>query len=189
MRIKVEVEGLQKAMKQSEQFAAKVKSRLGPIVLEGADIIRDAARGRITRSSIGGVLERGELAAGIKSEITWDKNASKAFAGAGMDKNKNNRFVYHTKGGTRYYIPSAVEYGHRAPGGGGYVVLATDKAGNILQYTRGRKKGRARIAASSKQNKVAKPHSFMRWAYKNKKDVVRLHIQSRLAALVKGAGG
>ncbi len=189
MRIKVEVEGLHKMMKVSEQFTTKVKSRLGPIVLEGADIIRDAARGRITRSSIGGVLERGELSAGIKSEVTWNRFASKAFAGAGMDKNKNNRFVYHTKGGSRYYIPSAVEYGHRAPGGGGYVVLATDKTGNILRYKRGRKKGQSRIAASSKQNKVAKPHSFMRWAYKNKKDAVRLHIQSRLASLVKEAGG
>lgn len=189
MRIKVEIDGLQKAMKQSERFATKVKSRLGPIVLEGAEIIRDAARGRITRRSIGGILERGELAAGIKAEVTWDKNASKAFAGAGMDKNKNNRFVYHTKGGTRYYIPSAVEYGHRAPGGGGYVVLATDKAGSFIKYKRGRRRGQLKVAASSKQNKVAKPHSFMRWAYKNKKDAVRIRIQSRLAALVKEAGG
>lgn len=186
MRIKIEIDGLQETLRKSEQFAANFKKRLGPIVREGSDIIRDAARSQIHRDSQGGFLQTGELAAGIKSEVTWDKNASKAFAGAGLDKTKN-RFVYITKSGTRYYIPSAVHYGHRAPGGGGFVVLATDKQGNLLKYKAGRRKGRVRVAANSKQNKVAKANPFMKWAYKNKKDQVKMVIQRRLAAMLEGA--
>ena len=107
--VKTEIKGLQEAMKSCQRVADEVKKSLGPAVKEGADLIRDDAKSRIHNIS-------GDALKGIISQITWDKNASKAFAGAGMDKHMNDKFVVTTKAGARYYIPAAVEYGHRSPG-------------------------------------------------------------------------
>jgi len=161
MRIKTEIEGLQKAMQICRHVANGVKKSLGPAVKEGADLIRDDAKSRIHNIS-------GELSKGIISQITWDKNASKAFAGAGMDKRMNDKFVVTTKAGVRYYIPSAVEYGHRAPGA----------AMSIERTKRGKRK---------KSKKAVRARPFMRPAYKNNKKQVALIIENRIRRALKGA--
>lgn len=161
MRIKTNIEGLQEAMRKCQHVADEVKKSLGPAVKDGADLIRDDAKSRIHNIS-------GQLSQGVISEVTWDKNKSKAFAGAGMDKRMNDQFVYITKAGARYYIPSAVEYGHRAPG---QVVT--------IEYTkRGKRK---------KTKKQIKAHPFMRPAYKAKKKEVALVIENRIRQALKGA--
>jgi len=161
MRIKTEIEGLQEAMRNCQQVANAVKKSLGPAVKEGADLIRDDARSRIHNIS-------GELSKGIISQITWDKNASKAFAGAGMDSRMNDKFAVTTKAGARYYIPSAVEYGHRGPGA----------AMNIEKTKRGKRK---------KSKKAVRARPFMRPAYKNNKKQVALIIENRIKGALKGA--
>ncbi|MGE5390904.1 MAG: HK97-gp10 family putative phage morphogenesis protein [Deltaproteobacteria bacterium] len=161
MRIKTEIEGLREAMQKCQHVADEVKKSLGPAVKEGADLIRDDAKSRIHNIS-------GQLSSGVVSQILWDKNASKAFAGAGMDKSMNDKFAVTTKTGVRYYIPSAVEYGHRAPG-----------AAMSIEYT---KKGRRK-----KSKKQIKAHPFMRPAYKNNKKQVALIIENRIRRALKGA--
>lgn len=163
MRIKTEVEGLHEALLSCQRTALKVKKSLGPAVKEGADLIRDDAKSRIHNIS-------GDLARGVISQITWDKNASKAFAGAGMDKGMNDKFVVTTKHGARYYIPAAVEYGHRAPGA----------AMSIEKTKRGKRK---------KSKKVVKAHPFMRPAYKSNRQrvvvIVENHIRRAIQEAVK----
>jgi hypothetical protein len=81
---------------------------MGAIAKEGADIVRDEAISRAKEDT-------GELKGGIISDVTWDKNKSKAFAGAGMDRAKNDVFVKYSASGKRYYYPTSVEYGHGDP--------------------------------------------------------------------------
>lgn len=174
MRVKVdyELKGLAVALRNTKMVADEAKKCLGPAVKAGANIIKRDAQNRISRRS-------GQIASGIVAEVTWDKNASKAFAGVAMSKEMNNEFVYHTKmGGVRYYIPSAVEYGHRAPGGGGYVLLDTIK--------RGKRAGQFKAAASSKQGKVAKPVKFMRNAVKSTKEEVKAEVTRRIYEQIMG---
>lgn len=161
MRINTEIIGLQQAMQRSQQVADAVKKSLGPAVKEGADLIRDDAKSRIHNIS-------GQLSQGVISQITWDKKASKAFAGAGMDKGMNDQFVVTTKSGARYYIPAAVEYGHRAPG-----------AAMSIELT---KKGKRK-----KSKKQIKAHPFMRPAYKSNKQEVKLIIEKHIRQALKGA--
>lgn len=185
VRAWIEVEGLQDMMRKSDRWGDAFKKELAPATLKGATIIRDAAKGRIKRRSRGGHLKPGELASGITAKVTWDKNASKAFAGAEMDPAMNNRFVYFTKGGTRYYVPAAVEYGHAPPGGYAYTVLATNKKGEYIRYKKGPRKGQIKRAAAKKQPKAVKPRSYMKWA-KNRygkiaKAAVVRHLEHFLA--------
>lgn len=165
MRVKVEIPNLKQVIKDVDKVRLNVNSVLGKAVKEGADLIKDDALQNIHNRT-------GELASGVKSEVTWDKNKSKAFAGVGMDGNMNDKFVYHTQNGVRYYIPAAVEYGHRPPGRGGFVVMTTVK--------RGKRAGQYRAAASSKQGKSAKPRSFMRKALKAKRKEVEALILARI---------
>jgi HK97 gp10 family phage protein len=132
---------------------------LGTAVKAGADVIRDDAKSRV--HSISGDLEKG-----IISTITWDKNKSKAFAGVGMDKAMNDKFLVTTKSGTRYYIPTAVEYGHRSPGG----------AMNIAVTKKGYHK---------KSKKGTRAHPFMRPAYKSKKSEVAQIIERYILAVIE----
>jgi len=161
MRIKTEIEGLREAMQKCRNTANEVQKSLGPAVKEGADLIRDDAKSRVHNIS-------GNLSRGIISQITWDKNASKAFAGAGMDARMNDKFKTTTKAGAHYYIPAAVEYGHRAPGA----------AMSIERTKRGKRK---------KSKKAVRPHPFMRPAYKNNKKQVVLIIENHIRRALKGA--
>ncbi len=161
MRIKTEIEGLREAMQKCRNAANEVQKSLGPAVKEGADLIRDDAKSRVHNIS-------GNLSRGIISQITWDKNASKAFAGAGMDASMNDKFKTTTKAGAHYYIPAAVEYGHRAPGA----------AMSIERTKRGKRK---------KSKKAVRPHPFMRPAYKHNKKQVVLIIENHIRRSLKGA--
>lgn len=108
-RTRVSVSGIEQLHKKAKQINQDVKDVLVDAVLAGADIVRDDARSRARRKS-------GALASGIISQITWDRNAPVAFAGAGMDKRMNDVFVKYGANGKRYYYPSSIEYGHaRAP--------------------------------------------------------------------------
>jgi len=163
MKIKLQVDGLDKVTRNCNKVMNDIQSVLGTAVKKGADVIRDDARGRIHNI-------RGDLERGVISTVTWDKNKSKAFAAAGMDKAMNNKFVVTTKTGTRYYIPSAVEYGHRAPGA----------AMNIEKTKRGKRK-------KSKKQIRAKP--FMRPAMKtNRAEVVRIIENYVRSEIAKGGG-
>lgn len=175
MKLKLEIEGIQAAMKKMDKYGEEICKTLGPAVKRGADVVRDDAKSRINSIS-------GELARGVISEVTWDKTKSKAFAGVGMDKGMNDKFVVHTKNGVRYYIPAAVEYGHRFPGGGGYVVMDIVK--------RGKRKGQFRAAANKKQNKSAKPHPFMRPAYKSgtNRAAVQRFVNDAVSSVINKGG-
>jgi len=161
MKIKTEITGLPEAMKNCRAVTDEVKKSLGPAVKEGADLIRDDAKSRIHNIS-------GQLSKGVVSQVLWDKNASKAFAGAGMDASMNDKFKTTTKAGAHYYIPSAVEYGHRAPG-----------AAMSIELT---KKGKRK-----KSKKQVKAHPFMRPAYKSNKQQVVLIIENHIRRALKGA--
>lgn len=104
--ITIKIDGLQQLMAKSEAVNRSVRSVLGPAVKAGADIIQDDAQRRAREKS-------GDLKKGIVSRITWDKNASKAFAGCGMDPAMNDVFVKYTKDGKRYYYPASIEFGTR----------------------------------------------------------------------------
>lgn len=161
MKIKTEIEGLQQALRSCQMTAAAVKKALGPAVKEGADLIRDDAKSRIHNIS-------GQLSRGVISQVTWDKNATKAFAGAGMDAAMNNVFKTTTKAGAQYYIPSAVEYGHRAPG----------SAMSIEKTKRGKRK---------KSKKAVRAHPFMRPAYKSNRRQVVLIVENHIKRAMQGA--
>lgn len=161
MRVTSEITGLKEVIKNCEKIMGDIEQVLGPATKAGADVIRDDAKSRIHNIS-------GTLAKGIISEVTWDKKKSKAFAGVGMDRGMNDIFVVHSKTGTRYYIPAAVEYGHRTPGG----------AMNIQTTKRGKRK-------KSKKKIKAKP--FMRPALKaNRANVVKIIDQHVSSAISKG---
>ncbi len=161
MRIKTEIEGIQQAMRNCQKTAMAVKKSLGPAVKEGADLIRDDAKSRIHNIS-------GQLSRGVISQVTWDKNASKAFAAAGMDAGMNDKFQTTTKAGARYYIPSAVEYGHRAPGA----------AMSIEKTKRGKRK---------RSKKAVRAHPFMRPAYKSNRKPVVLIVENHIKRALQGA--
>lgn len=103
---RVRIEGIEEMMKNSKAITKASMDVLGKAALAGADIIRDDARSRAPQKS-------GNLKRGIISAITWERNTTVAFAGAGMDRNMNNIFVKYSKSGKRYYYPSSVEYGHK----------------------------------------------------------------------------
>ena len=109
MRTTARVEGLESVVRNVSGFQKQLFKEFGGIVLGAADIVRDEA---ISRAPTG---DTGELKSGIISAVTWDKDKSKAFAGAGMDKAKNDVFVKFTKDGKRYYYPASIEYGHGDP--------------------------------------------------------------------------
>ncbi|SHH86628.1 HK97 gp10 family phage protein [Desulfosporosinus lacus] len=108
-RTGLQIEGLQEITRRIGSFRQNLFNEMGSIAKEAADIVRDEARARAPAG------ETGELKAGIISAVTWDKNKSKAFAGAGMDKAKNDIFVKFSATGKRYYYPASVEYGHGDP--------------------------------------------------------------------------
>lgn len=154
MRMRLKVEGVQAAMLQLDKYGDAFCDHLGPIVLEAADIIRDDARRRA----------KGSIARAIESRVTWDHKKSKAFAAVYIPKGYNDQFQYYAKAtNSQYYIPTAVEYGHRPP--------YSDK-GTVYQiafYKRGAKKGSARpVKFAKKLNKRIKPHPFIRPAYKSR---------------------
>ena len=160
MRVKVELGSLHEVMISINKYGDRFCKYLGPAVLEGAEAIRDDARSRVHSIS-------GDLAEAITAEVTWDMGKSKAFAAAYIPKEYNDKFVVTTKDGKRYYIPTAVEYGHAGPGGGGFTALAIDEEGNYKVYKKGRKKGQ--IKKASPKTKTVQPHPFMRPAMKAKK--------------------
>lgn len=104
VKTSVKIDGIQELLRNCREVDQAVRDVLGEAVKAGADIVRDEARRRAP-------YKTGALHRGIKSEITWDKNKSKAFAGAGMDREMNDIFVKHTKDGKRYYYPASIEYG------------------------------------------------------------------------------
>ena len=163
MKISAEIEGIEKLKKNFVVIDQGIKNVLGKATKAGADVIRDDAKKRI--HNINGDLERG-----VVSVSTWDKKASKAFAQVGMDKGMNNKFVVTSKVGSRYYIPSAVEYGHRAPGA--MMSIETTKKGK-------RKKSKKQIKA----------YPFMRPAMKTKRSDVAKIIENHVRqAIAKGGG-
>lgn len=109
MRSTAKVEGLEDVVKKLNGFQKNLFHALGEIVLEAADIVKEEAQANAP------VGDTGNLKDGIISAVTWDKNKSKAFAGVGMDKAKNNVFVKMSATGQRYYYPASVEYGHGDP--------------------------------------------------------------------------
>lgn len=155
MKIDIEID-IKQAVRDVDKVRTDINSILGRAVKAGADIIVAEAKGNT----------KGRIAAGIIGRITWDKNKSKAFAGAFMDPGVSE-FVHVTKDGKRYYIPAAVEYGHRPPGG--------DKTISKM-YLRGKKAGQSRIV----KNKAAKPVRFMQKAYSRKKKIVEALVLSRI---------
>ena len=110
-RTRINISGIEQLNKKAKQLKADIFSVLGEAALAGADIIRDDAKERARKKS-------GEMADGIVSVVTWDKKGPIAWAGAGMDKNKNALFVKISANGKRYYYPSSIEYGH--PGAPAY---------------------------------------------------------------------
>lgn len=169
MKMKLQVEGLQQAMRNLDRCSEDVCKVLGPAVKEGADVVRDFAKRRA----------KGSIAAAIESKVTWDKNKSKAFAAAYIPAKYNDQFVHITKDGKRYYIPTAVEYGHKLPGGGGSVF-------QIAYYKKGKKAGQMKPVKYAKEiSKAVKPYPFMRPAYKSR--VTRSAIKGFVAAAIQRA--
>ncbi len=105
----VQVLGVKELEAKWNEIKRELINVLPNAVKAGADIIRDAAK---TNVEAKGLILTGALRRGIISEITWEKNAPVAFAGAMMDPKMNDIFVKYSKNGKRYYYPSAVEYGH-----------------------------------------------------------------------------
>lgn len=161
MKLKLDVEGLNEIKKHIAKYDKDFKQVLPQAVKKGAEHIKADAKRRINERS-------GQLASGLVAEITWDKKATKAFAGVGFDAAMNAKFVQESKRtGNRNYIPAAVEYGHKAPGGGGSSMLAVDDEGNYKTYTKGRRAGRIKVQKTSRKDKVAKPQRFTQKAYKD----------------------
>lgn len=186
MRVITEIEGLAELTKNIEKVNEITSQALKTGTEKAAEVFRDKARGGINSRS-------GGLRFAIIGQSTWyKKDALKAFAGAGIDQSKDFMFRGKSKRtGKQYYIPAAVEYGHRAPGGGGYTVLATDKEGNFAVYKKGKKKGQLKAAANKYQNKVAKPVQFMKKAYGDKLDRQRAVqiIEGEVRTAIAKAGG
>ena len=104
-RTKIDISGIEELNKKFKQINSNLKNVLPKAALAGAVIVKSAAQQKARKKS-------GALADGIEATITWDKNAPVAWAATGMDKNKNNIFVKHSKEGKRYYYPASIEYGH-----------------------------------------------------------------------------
>lgn len=107
-RVTVSFEGMSTLKINLERVIDAVKAAVAEAVLEGAEIVAEAARAKAP-------VDSGDLRSGIKADMTWDRNAPVAWAGAGFDKDMNNKFVKYSKTGKRYYYPTAVEYGHGGP--------------------------------------------------------------------------
>ena len=153
MKMNLKIDGVQAAMLSLDKYGDVFCRHLGSTVLAGANVIRDDAKRRAT----------GSIADAIESQVTWDHQKSKAFAAVSIPKKYNDQFVHITKDGKRYYIPTAVEYGHRPP----YSDTGTVYA--ITFYKRGKKKGQARpVKFAKKINTRIKAHPFMRPAYKSR---------------------
>lgn len=183
MKLKLDVEGLNELQKSISRHEEYFKKALPQAVKKGADHLRDDAKRRINSRT-------GQLASGIVSEITWDKKATKAFAGVGFDAGMNEKFVHESKRtGTRSYIPAAVEHGHKGPGSGGVTQLAVDSEGNYKTYSRGRRAGQIKVQKTSRKDKVAKPQKFMQKTYKgagNRAAVIRFVNDAVSTVINKG---
>ena len=108
-RTKIKVEGMEELQKNVDRLKKSVFDCLSEAALDGAEIIKNASVAKAP-------VREGLLRQGIKAEVTWDRSgAPVAWAGAGFDKAMNDVFVKYTKAGTRYYYPTAVEYGHVGP--------------------------------------------------------------------------
>jgi len=101
----VDVQGIEDFNRQVRRLRQDIFRALPEGAKAGADIVRDNASARARRKS-------GDMADGIISQVTWDKNAPIAFAAACLDPAKNDTFVKYSANGKRYYYPAAVEYGH-----------------------------------------------------------------------------
>ena len=186
MKIKCDIENIDVVMKNVKLTDEAIKKALVTGVEKAAAVFRESAKGNTP-------VKTGQIKGSLESAVTWcRKDAPKAYAGVGVNEAKAATLRGKSKRtGKDYSIPSAVEYGHRAPGGGGYTVLATDKEGNFVTYKKGKKKGQLKSAANKFQNKVAKPVRYMKKAYDNKTDRQRAVqiIEGEVRAAIAKAGG
>ena len=181
MRMRLKVEGTQAAMLRMDKYGEAFCNHLGPTVLKAANVIRDDAKKRA----------KGSISSSIESEITWDRKKSKAFAAVCIPKKFNDQFVYFVKGtrggkaGNRYYIPTAVEYGHRPPNSDKETVY------QVAVYKRGKKKGQAKpVRYANQVSKKIPAHPFIRPAYKSQanRNKVKSIIQDYISGLTLNWG-
>ncbi len=105
---------LEKKLKRMEKKDAKKAVRKG--VREAQKITQKVAKSN-SQSMVGG--EMGQKISGALKVKPINKQKKGYYAlQVGIDPNKSDEFVHITEDGTRYYIPTAIEYGHRKQGGG-----------------------------------------------------------------------
>lgn len=120
MYMSMEVKGLKKLEKKLNGFEAKIGKKIMRKALRtGAKVVKQAQKTKAT-SVVGG-----DMGTNISRSIVVRslKVRRKQLYRVSSMLNPNNYSLIHiTQAGKRYYIPTAIEYGHANPGLGGTTI-------------------------------------------------------------------
>ena len=121
----MEVRGLRELERKLNALPKTVAKKIvRKAIRSGAAIMRDKAKGN-ARSMVGGSM--GRLIARFITVRAYKHQSKGSYSvWMGISPRGGEYFVHTTKRGRRHYIPSAIEYGHAAPGkaGGAKAVAA-----------------------------------------------------------------
>lgn len=126
----MKVKGLADLDKKLGNMEKKVAKKIVRSAVRKAQNITKKKAKANAQSMVGG--EMGQKIAGALKVKSVNKQKKGSYAlQVAIDPTKADEFVHYTKDGKRYYIPTAVEYGHKKVGGGkvapiGYMREASD---------------------------------------------------------------
>lgn len=114
--ITIQIEGGKELEKLLKSLEPKLQRKaVRSAVTKGVNVIRQKQRD-LCRQRVGGKFGR-FMARHIKSKSPRRQRAHQYLRGTGFESDVPE-FVHITKSGLRYYIPTAIEYGHAFPGRG-----------------------------------------------------------------------
>jgi len=105
---------LEQKLKKIEKIEAKKIIRKAVREAQKIDL---AASKDNAKSMVGGEMGN-KIASALKIKAVNKQRKGSYALQVAIDPTQAEEFVHNTKGGTRYYIPTAIEYGHRKKGGG-----------------------------------------------------------------------
>lgn len=105
---------LENTLKKMEKKTAKKAVRKG--VRTAQKICLKAAKSNV-QNMVGGEMGR-KIAAALKVKAVRKQKKGSYALQVAIDPNKAEQFKHKTEDGKTYYVPTAIEYGHRKVGGG-----------------------------------------------------------------------
>lgn len=125
MKVTAKINGNDELERKLLAMEPKVSKGIVRKAVRKAQNLTKAAMKQNANSMVGGEMGS-NIAGAIKLKAAKKKRKEKGTFGIDViiDPNKSELFVHRTDISQRYYIPAAIEYGHRLPGGSGKAVAA-----------------------------------------------------------------